>query len=107
MRHRVVIIGAGFAGICMAIKLRRAGIEDFVILEKAENVGGTWFFNRYPGAACDVPTCVYSFSFEPNPDWSRHFVTQPEIEAYIHRCVKKYRLEENIDVATMSRRCTG
>ncbi len=96
MRHRVVIIGAGFAGICMAIKLRRAGIEDFVILEKAENVGGTWFFNRYPGAACDVPTCVYSFSFEPNPDWSRHFVTQPEIEAYIHRCVKKYRLEDNI-----------
>ncbi len=96
MQHNVVIIGAGFAGICMAIKLLQAGMNNFVILEKANDVGGTWFANRYPGAACDVPSCAYSFSFEPNPHWSRHFATQPEIEAYIHRCVEKYQLSQYI-----------
>lgn len=96
MRVTTVIIGAGFAGICMAIKLKQAGLDDFVILEKAPAVGGTWFFNRYPGAACDVPSCVYSFSFEPNPSWSRHFATQPEIEAYIHHCVDKYQLASHL-----------
>ena len=96
MQHDVVIVGAGFAGIGMAIKLLEAGIEDFIILEKAPAVGGTWFYNRYPGAACDVPSCVYSYSFEPNPHWTRHFVTQPEIEAYIHHCVAKYGLAKHI-----------
>jgi len=96
MKYHSVIVGAGFAGICMAIKLKQAGNDDFVILEKASDIGGTWFFNRYPGAACDVPSCVYSFSFEPNPNWSRHYVTQPEIEAYLHHCVKKYQLTDHI-----------
>lgn len=100
MKTTTVIIGAGFAGICMAIKLKQAGLKDFVILEKAPAVGGTWFFNRYPGAACDVPSCVYSFSFEPNPTWSRHFATQPEIEAYIHHCVEKYDLTSHLRLST-------
>lgn len=100
MKTTTVIIGAGFAGICMAIKLKQAGLTDFVMLEKAPAVGGTWFFNRYPGAACDVPSCVYSFSFEPNPAWSRHFATQPEIEAYIDHCVEKYDLASHLRLST-------
>lgn len=96
MQQKAVIIGAGFAGLCMAIKLKEAGIHDFLILEKGDRVGGTWYFNRYPGAACDVPSCAYSYSFEPNPHWSRHFAAQPEIEAYIHHCVEKYQLAEHI-----------
>jgi cation diffusion facilitator CzcD-associated flavoprotein CzcO len=100
MKTTTVIIGAGFAGICMAIKLKQSGLTDFVMLEKAPAVGGTWFFNRYPGAACDVPSCVYSFSFEPNPAWSRHFATQPEIEAYIHHCVEKYDLASHLRLST-------
>lgn len=96
MRQKVIIIGAGFAGLCMAIKLKEAGIHNFVVLEKGDQVGGTWYFNRYPGAACDVPSCAYSYSFEPNPQWSRHFAAQPEIEAYIHHCVEKYQLADHV-----------
>ena len=69
--YRVAVIGAGPGGLCTAIQLRRAGIEDFVILEKADGVGGTWWHNRYPGAECDVQSHLYSFSFEIKPDWSR------------------------------------
>ena len=68
-RHEVVILGAGMSGLCMAIKLKRAGIEDFVILEKQPGLDGTWWDNRYPGAHVDVPAPAYSFSFAPNPDW--------------------------------------
>lgn len=96
MQYKAIIIGAGFAGLCMAIKLKQAGIHEFVVLEKGIDVGGTWFFNRYPGAACDVPSCAYSYSFEPNPNWSRHYAQQPEIEAYIHHCVAKYDLADHI-----------
>ena len=69
----ICIVGSGFAGLCMGIQLKKAGIDSFVILEKADNVGGTWRDNTYPGAACDVPSHLYSFSFEPNHDWSRKF----------------------------------
>lgn len=82
--HAMVIVGAGFAGLGMAIKLKQAGIEDFVILERAGDVGGTWRDNQYPGAACDVPSNLYSFSFAPNPDWSRSYSGSREILDYIH-----------------------
>lgn len=88
----IVIIGTGFAGLGMAIELRKAGIEDFVILEKAGDVGGTWRDNHYPGCACDVQSHLYSFSFEANPNWSRMFSPQPEIWDYLRHCTKKYDL---------------
>ncbi|MDF3031362.1 MAG: 4-hydroxyacetophenone monooxygenase [Moraxellaceae bacterium] len=78
-----VIVGAGFGGLCAAIKLREAGHGNIVILEKGEDVGGTWNFNSYPGAACDVQSHMYSFSFEGNPNWSKRFAPQPEIKQYI------------------------
>jgi cation diffusion facilitator CzcD-associated flavoprotein CzcO len=81
-RVRVLVVGAGFSGLCAAVKLRQAGIEDFVVLDRASEVGGTWRDNTYPGCACDVPSALYSFSFEPKPDWSRFFASQPEIRAY-------------------------
>jgi len=88
----MVIVGAGFGGLGMAIKLREAGNDSFVILEKASDVGGTWWFNNYPGAACDVQSHMYSFSFEGNPDWSRRYASCTEIEAYIRRTTDKYGL---------------
>ncbi len=87
-----VIVGAGFSGICAGIQLERAGIHDFVILEKADRIGGTWRENTYPGAACDVPSHLYSYSFEPNPRWSRAYSKQAEILAYLEHCAAKYGL---------------
>jgi cation diffusion facilitator CzcD-associated flavoprotein CzcO len=81
----VAIIGSGFAGIGLAASLNRAGLTDLVLLERAADLGGTWRDNSYPGAACDVPSHLYSFSFAPNPGWSRSFSPQPEIWAYLHR----------------------
>lgn len=86
----VVIVGTGFSGLCMAILLKQAGITSHVLLEKADRVGGTWRENSYPGAACDVPSHLYSFSFEPNPDWTRAFSPQAEILAYLERVADKY-----------------
>jgi cation diffusion facilitator CzcD-associated flavoprotein CzcO len=80
-----LVVGAGFAGLCTAIQLDGAGETDFLVVEKDGGVGGTWRANTYPGAACDVPSQLYSFSFAPNPDWSMSFSPQPEIEAYIQR----------------------
>ena len=95
-KHRIVIGGAGPGGICMAIKLKEAGIEDFVMLERASGVGGTWFNNRYPGLSCDLPSHLYSFSFEQKLDWTRHYAYQPEIQAYMQHCVDKYGLAPHI-----------
>ena len=92
----VLIIGTGFAGLGMAIRLKQAGIDDFTILEKASSLGGTWRDNHYPGAACDVPSPLYSFSFEPNPRWSRLFAPQREILAYLEHCADKYGLRKHI-----------
>lgn len=92
----VLIIGAGFAGVGLAIQLKKQGIDDFLILEKATSVGGTWRDNHYPGAACDVPSHLYSFSFEPKTDWSRKFAPQAEIFAYIQQCVDKHQLASKI-----------
>jgi cation diffusion facilitator CzcD-associated flavoprotein CzcO len=86
----VLVIGTGFSGIGMAIRLKQAGIEDFVVLEQSDKIGGTWRDNHYPGAACDVPSHLYSFSFEPWPEWSRDFARQDEILAYLEHCAEKY-----------------
>ncbi|MGY4816431.1 flavin-containing monooxygenase [Pseudomonas chlororaphis subsp. piscium] len=91
-----LIIGSGFAGIGMAIALRKAGVTDFIILEKQQDVGGVWRDNSYPGAACDVPSHLYSFSFEPNPDWTRMFAPQAEIQGYLQHCVRKYEVARHI-----------
>ena len=91
-----VIVGAGFSGLCAGIQLREAGIENFVILEKANGVGGTWRDNTYPGAACDIPSHLYSYSFEPNAKWSRAYGGQPEILAYLEHCATKYGLVPHI-----------
>jgi cation diffusion facilitator CzcD-associated flavoprotein CzcO len=91
-----VIVGAGFSGLCAGIQLRRAGIDRFVILEQADGVGGTWRANSYPGAACDIPSHLYSYSFEPNPRWSRAYGGQPEILAYLERCADKYGLRPHL-----------
>lgn len=91
-----LIIGSGFAGIGMAIALKKAGVGDVLILEKQSDVGGVWRDNTYPGAACDVPSHLYSFSFEPNPDWSRVFAPQAEIHRYLKHCAEKYGLLPSI-----------
>jgi cation diffusion facilitator CzcD-associated flavoprotein CzcO len=98
--YEVLIVGTGFAGMGMAIQLEKAGISDFAVIEKDSDVGGTWLVNDYPGCACDVPSHMYSFSFEPNPDWSREFASQPEILAYLRRCADKYRLRPRIQFRT-------
>jgi cyclohexanone monooxygenase len=97
---RIVIIGAGPGGICLGIKLRESGYEDFVILEQAAGVGGTWHHNTYPGAACDVQSHLYSFSFEAKVDSTEAFATQPEILEYFEHCVAKYGLEPHLRLNT-------
>lgn len=89
---RAIIIGTGFGGLGMAIALKKRGIDDFVMLERAGDVGGVWRDNSYPGAACDVPSHLYSFSFEPNPNWSHTFARQDEIHEYLRHCARKYKL---------------
>src|SRR5260370_1105763 len=91
MSYRVVIIGAGFGGIGMAIALKRAGIEDFVVLDRADDLGGTWRDNSYPGLTCDIPSQLYSFSFRPWR-WSRRFPARDEILAYLHALVAEHGL---------------
>ena len=93
---KILIIGAGFGGIGMGIGLRKAGFDDFVILEKAADLGGTWRDNRYPGCACDVPSPLYSFSYELNPDWTRLFAPQEEIWEYLRRCAAAYGIDRHI-----------
>jgi cation diffusion facilitator CzcD-associated flavoprotein CzcO len=92
----VAIVGSGFSGLGMAILLKKAGIESFVLLEKAGEVGGTWRENTYPGAACDVPSHLYSFSFEPNPSWSQAYSPQAEILEYLRHCARKYGIGPHI-----------
>ena len=89
---RIAIVGAGPGGLCMGIRLKGAGFERFEILEKASGVGGTWYYNRYPGCACDVPSPLYSYSFEIKRDWSRPYAPQSEILAYLEHCAEKYAL---------------
>jgi cation diffusion facilitator CzcD-associated flavoprotein CzcO len=92
----VAIIGAGFGGLGAAIRLRQAGVPDFLVFEKADEVGGTWQANTYPGCACDVPSHLYSFSFALNPDWSDTFSGQPEIWDYLRRCVDRFGIRPHL-----------
>src|SRR4051812_43531299 len=85
MSLRVVVIGAGFGGLGVARALREAGVEDVTVLERAADVGGVWRDNTYPGAACDVPSPLYSWSWATNPTWGRRYSSQPEILDYIRR----------------------
>ena len=89
---RIAIIGAGPGGLCMASQLEQAGFDEFVLLEKGQGVGGTWHHNRYPGCACDIPSALYSFSFEIKRDWTRPYAPQPEIRAYFEEFAEKYGL---------------
>ncbi|MCC8391626.1 NAD(P)/FAD-dependent oxidoreductase [Paraburkholderia sp. MMS20-SJTR3] len=93
---RIAIVGSGFAGLGMAIRLLRIGITSFTIYEAADDIGGTWRDNTYPGAACDIPSHLYSFSFEANPAWSRAFSGQAEILAYLRHCARKYGIERYV-----------
>ncbi|MEU9198033.1 flavin-containing monooxygenase [Streptomyces hundungensis] len=93
---RVAVIGSGFGGLGAAVRLRREGITDFVVLERAGSVGGTWRDNSYPGCACDVPSHLYSFSFAPNPDWPRTFSGQEHIRAYLDHVADTFRLRPHI-----------
>jgi cation diffusion facilitator CzcD-associated flavoprotein CzcO len=88
--HRVVIVGSGFSGIGMAVRLLKDGETDFVLLERAGEVGGTWRDNTYPGCRCDVPSHLYSFSFAPNPNWSSTFSPQPEILDYLRDVARRF-----------------
>lgn len=92
----VIILGAGFGGLCMAVKLLESGFTDFLILEKAASLGGTWRDNTFPGCACDIPSHLYSYSFAQSSGWSRRYAAQAEILAYIRKTAEKYRLEDRM-----------
>jgi cation diffusion facilitator CzcD-associated flavoprotein CzcO len=96
MHVDIAIVGSGFAGLGAAVRLREAGREDFMILEKGDTLGGTWRDNTYPGCACDVQSHLYSFSFAPNPNWTRTFARQPEIRAYLERVADRFGLRDRI-----------
>ena len=91
----VAILGAGMSGLCMAIQLQRAGVHDFVLIEKSAGIGGTWWDNRYPGAQVDVPAPAYSFSFAPNAEWTHRFADAAEIQRYQQRLAEQHGLAEH------------
>jgi cation diffusion facilitator CzcD-associated flavoprotein CzcO len=93
---KCAVIGAGMAGILSAVRLAEAGIEDFTVYEKADGIGGTWRENTYPGLSCDVPSQLYSYSFAPSPDWSRHFSPGAEIQAYLERVADDEGVTEHV-----------
>ena len=95
-RRRIVIVGAGFSGLGMAIRLKQSGVDDFVVFERDEEVGGTWWANTYPGCQCDIPSHLYSFSFAPNPEWTRTYPLQPEIREYLRACADRFGLRAHI-----------
>lgn len=98
--YYALIIGAGYSGLGIAIKLKELGTNNFIVIERHGHVGGTWYANKYPGCACDVPSNLYSFSFEPNPEWSCFYSKQPEIEKYLEHCANKYDIQQHIQFNT-------
>lgn len=96
----VLIVGAGFSGLGMAIKLLQEGTRSFLVIEKADEIGGTWYANQYPGCACDIPSHLYSFSFDRNPDWTRMYSGREEIQSYLKTCAQKYGLNQYIRLST-------
>jgi cation diffusion facilitator CzcD-associated flavoprotein CzcO len=99
----VLIVGGGFSGLCMGIKLLEAGMKSFLIIEKSEDIGGTWWDNRYPGCACDIPSHLYSFSFAPSTEWTRMYPGQQEIHNYLKGCVEQYGLAPYLRLGTRFR----
>lgn len=99
--HDAVIVGAGFGGMGAAIQLKKLGYDDLVILEREDDLGGTWHVNRYPGLAVDIPSSTYSYSFEPNPHWSRLFAPGPELKAYAVHVADKYDLRDRMRFNTV------
>jgi cation diffusion facilitator CzcD-associated flavoprotein CzcO len=93
---RVAIVGTGFSGLGMAIRLKQEGIDDFLLLEREQDVGGTWWVNTYPGCQCDVPSHLYSFSFALNPEWSRTYPLQPELSDYMIDCSERYGIRPHV-----------
>ncbi|MFC4006791.1 flavin-containing monooxygenase [Nonomuraea purpurea] len=104
MAPDVAIIGAGFGGLCMAIQLERAGVGSYTVFEKADGLGGTWRDNSYPGAGCDIPSHLYSYSFEKYASWTRRYPEQPEILGYLEHCADKYRVRRKIRFGAEVRR---
>ncbi|MFD4441747.1 flavin-containing monooxygenase [Nocardia sp. NPDC058519] len=98
--HEIIIVGAGFSGIGVAIELRKAGFDDYLIIDEADGVGGTWHWNTYPGVAVDIPSFSYQYSFEQRTDWSRVYAPGRELKAYAESCVDKYELRPRIRFGT-------
>src|SRR5689334_8569201 len=96
----VAIVGSGFSGLATAINLERERKRSFVVLERGDDVGGTWHYNTYPGCGCDVPSHLYSFSFAPNPEWSQTYSLQPEIRDYLRRCADDLGVRDRIRTST-------
>ena len=102
----IAVVGAGFGGVGAAVMLRRAGYTNMTVFERGERVGGVWHHNTYPGAACDVPSHLYEFSFEPNPRWSRRYAPQAEIQAYLEDVARRYGVLDRIKTGTEVTRAT-
>jgi cation diffusion facilitator CzcD-associated flavoprotein CzcO len=94
--HEVAIVGAGFGGLGMAIRLKQRGMDDFVVVERGEDVGGTWWANSYPGCQCDIPSNLYSFSFAPNPHWDRAYPMRDQILEYLHDCTDRFGIRPHV-----------
>jgi len=104
MDYKLVIVGTGFAGLGLAAKLREQGIEDFIILEKSDGVGGTWRHNTYPGAECDIASMLYSYSFAPNPAWDFKWAKQPQILSYLENFAKENDIYRHVKFGQTVRR---
>src|SRR3954453_11676671 len=96
----IAVVGGGFGGVCAVVMLRRAGYEDVTVFERGDRVGGVWNDNTYPGAACDVPSHLYEFSFAPNPRWSRRYAPQTEIQDYLEDVARQYGVLDRIRTGT-------
>ena len=105
-RRSVAVVGAGFGGVAAVVMLVRAGYRDVTVFERGEGIGGVWHHNTYPGAACDVPSHLYEFSFAPNPRWSRRYAPQPEIQAYIEGVVRRFGVGDRIRTGVTVERAT-
>ena len=92
----MAVVGGGFGGVGAAVMLHQAGYENVTVFERGERVGGVWHHNTYPGAACDVPSHLYEFSFAPNPRWSRRYAPQPEIQAYLEKVARDFGVLDRI-----------
>ena len=101
MAHEAIIVGTGFGGMGAAISLKRLGIEDFVMLEREDDLGGTWHVNRYPGLAVDIASVTYSYSFEPNPWWSHWYARGPELKRYAEHVADRYDLRRHMRFGTV------